>query len=117
MIKYKNNTNSKLIFKLKFITNKDYEELTPIEAIKYDKRGFWKLLFYFLKTNHALFYLFFHHSLMEPLWIKSVMFFFQITLMLSTSAFFFSDDYIDARAELPEEDRVKSILFNLFYFN
>ena len=97
---------------MKFITNKDYDELSPIEAIKYDKRGFFEIFFALLKTNHTLFNLFFHYSLLEPLWIKVLLFFLELTLMLSTSAFFFEDDYIDARAELPEADRVK-LIFNL----
>ena len=106
MIKYKNNTNSKLVFNLRFITNKDHEELNPIEAIKYDRRGFFKILWVFLKRDNVLFNLFFHYSILEPMWIKMIMFYLQLSLMLATSAFFFSDDYIDERAELPEEERV-----------
>ena len=110
IIKYKNNTNSKLVFNLKFITNKDYDELNPIDEIKYDKRGFFELFWNFLKTNHTLFNLFFHYSLLEPHWTKIILFFFELTLMLSTSAFFFSDEYIDARAELDEKDRVINLI-------
>lgn len=113
MIKYKNNTNSKLIFNLKFITNKDYGELSPVEAIRYDKRGFFEIYFNFLKSDHTLFNLFFHYSILEPLWVKLILFFLELTLMLSLSAFFFSDDYIDARAGLSEEDRVNILHNNL----
>ena len=106
LIKYKNNTNSKYVFRLKFITDKDYEELGPIDAIEYDRRGFCEILWFYLRKDHSIINLFFQYSLMEPLWIKLILFYLELTLMLSTSAFFFSDDYIDARAELPEETRV-----------
>ncbi len=107
MIKYKNNTNSKYIFKLKFITDKDYDELNPIDAITYDRRGLLAIFWNFLKKDNILFNIFFKYSLMEPLWIKLILFYLELTLMLSLSAFFFSDDYIDSRAGYPEEVRVK----------
>jgi hypothetical protein len=106
MIKYKNNTNSKYVFKLKFITDKDYEELGPIDAIEYDRRGFCEIFWYFLRKDHPILNLFFNYSLMEPLWIKLLNFYLEFSLMLSFSAFFFTDDYIDARSELPEKTRV-----------
>ena len=106
MIKYKNNTNNKLVFNLRFITNKDYGELNPYDSIKYDRRGFFKLLWFFLKRDNIIFNIFFNYSIMEPLWIKIIIFYLELTLMLSTSAFFFSDDYIDSRAGYPEEIRV-----------
>jgi len=115
MIKYKNNTNSKLVFNLRFITNRDYDELNPIEAIKYDRRGFFKILWAFLKRDNILFNLFFNYSLMEPMWKKMVVFYLDLSLMLSTSAFFFSDDYIDARAGYPEEERVFKNIINLIF--
>jgi hypothetical protein len=55
LIKYKNNTNSKYVFRLKFITDKDYEELGPIDAIEYDRRGFCEILWYFLRRDNILF--------------------------------------------------------------
>ena len=118
MIKYKNNTNSKLVFKLKFITNKDYESLDPYDCIKYDKRGFFAIFWVYLKSDNALINLFFHYSILEPFWIKVIMFYFNLSLLYTTSAFFFSDDYIDARAELPEEDRVIIIIlkYNLIFY-
>jgi hypothetical protein len=116
MIKYKNNTNSKLVFKLNFITDRDYDELSPLDAIKYDKRGFFEILIMFLKRNNTLFNLFFHYSLLEPTWTKIILFYFDLTMCFSTSAFFFSDEYIDARAGLEAEDRVKLIfsLYNIY---
>jgi hypothetical protein len=107
MIKYKNNTNSKLIFNLKFITNKDYESLNPYDSIIYDRRGFFQIFWVFLKSDHCLINLFFHYSILRPLWIKLIMFYFNLSLIFATSAFFFSDDIMDARAEMPEDQRVK----------
>jgi len=106
MLKYKNNTNSKLIFNLKFITNKDYEALDPYDAIIYDRRNFYELYLTFLKQDHPIINLFFHYSIMEPLWVRLIIFFFNFTLIFTASAFFFSDDYIDQRAETSDEESV-----------
>jgi hypothetical protein len=92
---------------LKFITNKDYNSLNPIDAIKYDRRGFFEIFWNNLKSDNVMINLFFHYSVMEPLWMKLILFILSLGLMLSTSAFFFSDDYIDVRAAFPKEERVK----------
>lgn len=116
--KYKNDTNEKLVFKLKFITLKDYDELNPYEAIKYDKRSFLTLFWDHLKNENALFNLLFYNSVVDPLWIRIIFFYFSLSLLFASSAFFFSDDYIDARASLPEEQRVTlfSLLKNLLIY-
>ena len=44
---------------------------------------------------------------MEPLWLRKLTFFTQLNLNFFMSALFFSDDYIDSRAEIPKELRVK----------
>jgi len=72
----------------------------------YDKRGFFTLFFDKLKEENILFNLFFYNSILEPLWIRLLLFYFNLNLMFASSAFFFSDDYIDARASLTEEERV-----------
>jgi hypothetical protein len=104
--KYKNDNNDKLVFRLKFITLKDYDELNPYEAIKYDKRSFLILFFNNLTNENVMFNLLFYNSVLEPLWIRIIMFYFNLSLMFAASAFFFSDDFIDARASLSEEERV-----------
>jgi len=80
----------------------------------YDKRGFFTLFFDKLKEENILFNLFFYSSILEPLWIRLLLFYFNLNLMFASSAFFFSDDYIDARASLTEEERV--IIYNLIIF-
>lgn len=99
--KKKNEFNSKLIFKIKFITAKDYEELNPYEAIIYDRRSFLTLFFDRLIEENILMNLFFCDSLMQPLWIRLGFFYFNLSLTFAFNAFFFSDDYIDARVDLP----------------
>jgi len=91
---------------LKFITLKDYNELNPYEAIKYDKRSFLILFFNNLTNENVMFNLLFYNSLLEPLWIRIIMFYFNLSLMFAASAFFFSDDFIDARSSLSEKERV-----------
>ncbi len=87
---------------------KDYEHLNPYDAIEYDKRTFLELLFDYLKKDNVLINLFFYTSLMEPLWIRILLFYFNLNLTFASSAFFFSDDFIDLRASLPEKERVRS---------
>lgn len=43
---------------------------------------------------------------MDPLWLRAVKFYLDLILTFTLSAFFFSDEYIDARAALSEEERV-----------
>ena len=95
-----------MVFRLKFITLRDYDELNPYEAIKYDKRSFSVLLFDHLLNDNVLFNLLFYNSVLEPLWIRIIMFYFNLSLMFAASAFFFSDNFIDARASLSEQQRV-----------
>ena len=113
MKKYKNDTNDKLMFKLKFITPKDYDELNPYESMIYDKRSFFVMFFDKLKEDNILFNLLFHYSILEPLWIRLVLFYFNLSLMFALSALFFSDDFIDARADLPKEERV--LKYKIFF--
>lgn len=87
---------------------RDYDELNPYEAIKYDKRSFAILFNDHLKRENFLFYLLFYNSVLEPLWIRVIMFYLNLSLMFAASAFFFSDNFIDARASLSEEQRVKN---------
>jgi len=92
--------------RIKFITRKDYEELNPYEAIIYDKRSFFLLLNDKLIEDHPLYNLLFCDSILEPLWIRLLIFFTELNVNFFMSALFFSDDFIDSRAEIPAEIRV-----------
>ena len=96
-----------MIRKVKFLTRKDYESLNPYDAIKYDKRNFLELFHNRLLDDHLIWNLIFVDSIMEPLWLRKLTFFTQLNLNFFMSALFFSDDYIDSRAEIPKELRVK----------
>ena len=67
--KKKNDHNNKLVFKVKFITVKDYNELNPYNAIIYDKRSFLVIFFDKLQEENVLFNLFFHESILQPILI------------------------------------------------
>jgi len=107
---------------MKIIALKDYAELNPYEAMIYDKRGFFTLLFDILKEENVIFNLLYHYSIMEPLSIRLVLFYLSMILNFFLNAFFFSDDYIDARAEMPPTESVIHIYnfkkkhFNLIIF-
>lgn len=95
-----------MLRRVKFRTKKDYEKLSPVKAIKYDKRGPILLLHTFLQDNHTLYNLFFVNSVMEPLSKRFLAFLMEININFWISALIFSDDYIDARAQQPAHIRV-----------
>jgi len=111
--KFKNDNNEKYIFKLNFITLKDYGELDSYEAMEFDKRPFYVLFFKMLKEDHTFFNLMFVDSILDPLWLRLFLFYLGLSIMFTLNAFFFSDDYIDARASIPSSDAVIFIK-NLF---
>ena len=103
--------NPRLLRRIKFRTKKDFEVLKPYDSIIYDKRGFFLLFHTFLQDNHSVYNLIFVNSVMEPLSKRYLQFLIEININFWLSALFFSDDYIDERAELPAYIRVN------FYFN
>ena len=107
---------NKQIRRVKMITLKDYDALYPYEKILYDKRGFFTLLWDFLITDHPIFNLIFFRSLMDPLWVRFIVFLFEFKVSLTLSAFFFTDEYIDTRSEVPEEERVKKFIYIFIEF-
>lgn len=84
--------------------------MNPYEAMEYDKRTFLQLLFDMLRQEHIIFNMFFYKSIIDPLWVRLISFYFELSLMFALNALFFSDDYIDARADLPKDVRVKYFL-------
>lgn len=95
-----------MIRKIKFYSRKDYEKLNPYEAIIYDKRSFLVLLHDKLIDDHVIYNFVFSDSIMEPLWKRILSFFMELNINFLMSALFFSDDYIDARANFTKEERV-----------
>ena len=84
-------------------TLKDFECLSPVDAVVCDERKFSVVLLQLLIEEHVLFSLIFRNSLMYPKWIEIVSVCFNINIMLSLNALFFSDEYIDQRVS-PETD-------------
>jgi len=78
-------------------TLKDFECLSPVDAVVCDERTFSVVLLQLRIEEHVLFALFFRNSLMYPKWIEIVSVCFNINIMLALNALFFSDEYIDQR--------------------
>jgi len=103
--------------KIKLITLKDYDALSPYELMDFDRRGFFRLFWDIAIIDHPILNLLFFNSLMEPLWVRFIVFLFEFKVGLAMSALFFSDDYIDARSEVPAELRVNMFfLFEKIFF-
>jgi hypothetical protein len=80
------------------ITIGDYEQLGPLDIIRYDKRSFCKYLSDKLIMDHTIVSLIFKKSLFDPLYIRILKLVFQVSLQFCANALLFTDDYIDARA-------------------
>lgn len=91
----------------KIKTFKDYETLNPVEAIKLDKRPFGIIFWEFLVKENPILNIIFYESILEPLWIRCINFYFSLSLLFFMNALFFTDDEIDKRSDQPKEIRVK----------
>ncbi len=88
-----------------FITRKDYRNLRPVDALKYDKRSFCRLMYEYLFETNAILILS-KTSIQDPLWKRIMMFFFKIILVMTTGALFFTDAMIQERSQQTVEERV-----------
>jgi hypothetical protein len=79
------------------ITIGDYEQLGPLDIIRYDKRSICKYLTDRLIMDHTIVSLIFKKSLFDPFFIRILKLVFQVSLQFCTNALLFTDDYIDAR--------------------
>lgn len=67
--------------------------------------------------DHWVYNLLFVDSLMQPLWFRMLISFLFLNINFFLSAIFFTDDYIDQRAEFPANERVISNYINLQSIN
>ena len=102
----------------KGFTKKDLECLNDDLLLKYDTRDFCEYFKDILLSEHPIFGLFFHKSLMEPLPLRIAHFFFTISMNLAFNALFYADNYIEDKAGFTlnnDDDNVNiNNLFNLY---
>jgi hypothetical protein len=112
----KNNKKYRLVLKenskynrlCKIKTFRDFDSLNPLEAIKFDKRPFVWVFWCILVKENPILNLVFYESILEPLWIRCINFYFSLSLLFFMNALFFTDDEIDKRSDQPKEVRVKN---------
>lgn len=92
------------------VTLKDYEELSPQQALIYDRRSFLALYIDLLLDDHILLCVFFKKSLIDPIWVRIIFLVFNLSIIFAMNALFFTDDLIEARADVPEEERVNILI-------
>lgn len=97
------------------VTLRDYEELSPSLAVKYEKRKFSTLLWDFLQEEQMIIWVLFKKSIFNPLWVRIVYLVFNLSIAFALNAIFFSDDYIDQRATVPKDERVYIFLIILMF--
>ena len=98
---YKNNK----IFTHEFCYN-DYNQLSPFDAVMYDKRSFFKLYIDDLRENHIILTIFLKNSLLYPKWIRIIWLLYNISLTFFLNGLLFTDGYIDNRIMIPKNSRV-----------
>jgi hypothetical protein len=86
----------------------DYEVLKTDEMIKYDKRSYFRYIFDFLMTYHILFSLF-RRSLLYPYHVRAMLLVLAISAEFAFNAFFYSDTYINFKAQQTQQVRVRII--------
>ena len=100
------------IFPHEFCFN-DYVQLSPFEAIIYDKRNFLQIFIDELKEKHSILSIFLKKSLLNPLWLRIVWLYYSINLTLCLSALLFTDDNIGNLTEVKEKTRVNILLIRI----
>jgi len=75
-------------------TEKDYDDMSFEELIKYDKRSFLRKAFIQIKNDNVLASLIFKRSLIYPLHLAFFCFFFDFFIDCGANAIFYSDEYI-----------------------
>jgi len=90
-------------------TEKDYEDMSFEELIKYDKRSFLRKAFIQIKNDNVLASLLFKRSLIYPLHLALFRFFFDFYIDCGANAIFYSDEYITHIYQ--NQNRVKFILY------
>jgi hypothetical protein len=83
-------------------TLRDYEELSPFDAVLCDKRPFKQMFLDNLTDEHVVVELIWRVSILNPLWIRILYFFFNLSINFAMNALFFSDALIDKRTESSE---------------
>jgi hypothetical protein len=94
----------------KIITIRDYVELEPINALKYDNRTNFALFKDNLSTEHSLFSLLFKKSLRDPIYLRLAKLIFTLSMQFTFNAMLITDNDIDANTNDPS--RV-IIIFNI----
>jgi hypothetical protein len=90
-------------------TLEDLADLNPHLARLYDKRSFIRLMKDILMDENSLIQLFCKRSILDPLWIRVVMFIYNLSIMFAMSALLYSDDLIDSAAKVSQEEAVHYI--------
>jgi hypothetical protein len=79
------------------ITIPDYEELSPNELLKLDKRSTLTYLKDLMILDHTILSLVFRKSLKEPLFIRVLQMVFSFSMQFAINAMLYTDDVIDQR--------------------
>ena len=65
-----------------------------LQLLEYDHRSLRTIIWHSLKSEHILLRIFFNKSLLVPIFIKIIIFYFAISLDFALNALFFSDSQI-----------------------
>jgi len=76
-------------------TNRDMNSLDINDEFEIDKRSFNEYFVDLLKNNHTILTLFYQKSILKPLFIRLIRFFFEFFTIFALNAYFYTDDFIE----------------------
>ncbi len=81
--------------------------MNPYEALKLDKRSFPQIFWDLSIQENDFLNLIYFDSILKPLWVRAILFYFSLSTLFFMNAIFFTDNEIDKRADKSKEKRVK----------
>ena len=93
-------------------SNKDINNMTVEQKLKYDKRSNKEYLCQTIRLDHSILNLFFFKSILDPIYLRVILFVLEITLMFTFNAIIFSDEYINERLKSEETNPLVYVLVN-----
>jgi len=92
-------------------TIKDYQKLSLFDSIQFDKRSFCQIFCDNLIEMHIIIAMFYKASIFNPVWMRTLKFFFYLSLILFMNSSLFTDNLIDQRVEI-----IDSVTFRFLKF-
>lgn len=92
-------------------SERDLAKLPMAIQVRIDERSIWKFFWENLLVDHEILNMFFVKSLINPVWLRFITAFFQISMDFTLNAIFFTSDYINNQADIKAKEGADAIGF------